>query len=230
MVAITTWFTLGALGMIAGTLALTAGFRVVPASERRDYALVVAVPFIAVVAYVLMALGIGSIQTQTGETLYLVRYIDWLLTTPLNVLYLGLIAGATRRNLGTALALMAATILLGLGGAILASPAKWALFAGGSLTFAGVVYTAFYTFDEAAQGKATLPVFRKLRAFVVVLWLIYPVIWLLAPSGIGQMELSTTVLVVSYIDVVAKVGFGLIALSGYLTVTEAEETVPATAD
>jgi sensory rhodopsin len=31
------------------------------------------------------------------------------------------------------------------------------------------------------------------------------------------MNLTTTALVVSYLDVVAKVGFGLIALSGQLT-------------
>jgi len=82
-----------------------------------------------------------------------------------------------------------------------------------------VIYYAFRRFDAAATGQddATIAVFRKLRAFVVVLWLIYPVIWVFAPAGVGLLNLTTTALVVSYLDIVAKVGFGLIALSGQLT-------------
>jgi len=41
------------------------------------------------------------------------------------------------------------------------------------------------------------------------------------------MNLETTALVVSYIDVVAKVGFGLIALSGQLSITGAAAAAAA---
>lgn len=48
----------------------------------------------------------------------------------------------------------------------------------------------------------------------------YPVIWLVAPIGFGLMQIGTSALVISYIDVVAKVGFGLVALSGQLSLLE----------
>jgi sensory rhodopsin len=230
MAGLTTWFTLGAVGMVLGTLALAYGFRLVSRSDWRRYAILVAVPFIAVVAYALMALDIGGIETQTGSTVFVFRYLDWLLTTPLHVLYLGLLAGAARVTIGKAMGLMGATIALGFGGAFLAPPFKWLLFAAGSLAFAGVVYYTFSSFDEAARGSDALPIFRKLRAFVIVLWLIYPVIWLLAPVGFGLMQLETAALVISYLDVVAKVGFGLIALSGQLSVLDTATASPASAD
>lgn len=219
MVDVTTWLSLGAVGMGLGTLVLAYGFRLVPRTNRRRYAIVVAVPLIAFFAYLLMALGFGGIETQEGESILVLRYLDWLLTTPLHVLYLGLLAGAAKKLLVRSLSLMAATILFGFAGAMLAPPLKWLLFAAGFLTFAGVMYDSFYGFDTAAQEKpdTILAVFRKLRSFVIVLWLIYPVIWLLAPIGVGLMNLNTTVLVISYIDVVAKVGFGLIALSAQLS-------------
>ncbi|MFC7073618.1 bacteriorhodopsin [Halovenus rubra] len=230
MAGLSTWYTLGTIGMLAGTLGLAYGFRLVPRSNRRRYSLLVAVPFIAVVAYALMALGYGSIETQTGDSLFIYRYIDWLLTTPLHVLYLGLLAGAATRAVYKSIGLMGATIVLGFGGAYAASPLKWLLFGAGGLTFAGVVYYTYAEFDTAAQGSPVLSTFRKLRAFVIVLWLIYPLIWVFAPVGLGLIQIGTSALVISYLDVVAKIGFGFIALSGQLSVQSTTTTTPTTAD
>ena len=81
------------------------------------------------------------------------------------------------------------------------------------------------------EGSDHMLVYRKLRAFLVVLWLVYPVIWLVGPNAVGVMDVETTALVVSYIDIVSKVGFGLIALNGYVAATDRDlemaETTPA---
>lgn len=232
MVTITTWFALGAAGMALGTLVLAVGARAVPEEHRARYSILVAVPLIAVVAYALMVLGVGSLRTETGATLYALRYVDWLLTTPLHVLYLGLLAGAAVGVIYRALGLMAATIVFGFAGAMLAPPLKWPLFLAGAATFAGVVYYTVRDFEAAAaEGDATMAaVFRKLRAFLVVLWVIYPVIWLVAPVGFDLTNTTTATLVTAYIDVVAKVGFGLIALSGQLTSTAAASETASPTD
>lgn len=236
MVNETTWFALGGLGMLLGTLALAAGFRVVPRTNWRRYSILVAVPAIAVGAYAPMALGFGGIETQSGDSVFVLRYLDWLLTTPLHVLYLGLLAGAARRSILQAIALMALTIIFGFAGAVVSGVAGWGLFALGAAAFVGVIYHAYTDFAVAAQDRdeVTLALYQKLRAFVIVLWLLYPGIWILAPVGLGLLKTGTYVLVISYLDVVAKVGFGLIALSGQLTVSEtaapAEGDAEATAD
>lgn len=236
MVDQTTWFALGGVGMLVGTLALAAGFRLVPRSNWRRYSILVAVPAIAVGAYAPMALGLGGVETQSGGTVFSLRYLDWLLTTPLHVLYLGLLAGAARRSIGQAIALMALTIVLGFSGAVVSGVAGWGLFALGGVAFLGVIYHTYADFAVAAgeRDELTGALYRKLRSFVVVLWLLYPVIWVLAPAGLGLLNVGTYVLVISYLDVVSKVGFGLIALSGQLAVSDAmatvEESTEATAD
>jgi sensory rhodopsin len=232
MVEIATWFALGAVGMAVGTAILALGVRSVPSEHRRRYSVLVAVPFIALVAYVLMALGLGDVESQSGDPVYALRYLDWLLTTPLHILYLGLIAGATAGMLSRALGLMAATIVLGFVGAVFAPPLQWLGFLGGGAAFLGVMHYLYRGFDRSAgeTDETTVAIFRKLRAFTVVLWLIYPVIWLVAPAGFGLMNVTTATLVVAYIDVVAKVGFGLIALSGQLTSTSAGVEAASPAD
>ncbi len=222
MVSITLWFTIGAVGMALGTLALAYGFLLVPASKRREYAILVAVPAIAVVAYALMALDVGAVASAVGGTVFVPRYVDWLLTTPLHILYLGLFAGTSASLVYRAAGLQAATIVLGVAAALVGAPLKWVLYLAGVVVFGAVVYHAYYPFDAAARERdeATFAIYRKLRAFLVVLWLVYPVIWIVGPNALQVMDVETTALVVSYIDIVSKVGFGLIALNGYIVTAD----------
>jgi sensory rhodopsin len=223
MVDVTLWFALGAVGMLVGTGVLFYGKRWIPQVNRRRYWLLVAVPGIAVLAYGALGLGIGGLGTAGGGTVFVPRYLDWLVTTPMHLLYLGLLVGAARTALRRAVGLQAATILFGFLAGVLGGLLAGALFLAGLLTFLGVVRIVFGEFAAAADasGDGTAAVFRKLRSFVVVLWLVYPVVWLLAPSGVGLMDVETTSLVVAYLDLVAKVGFGLIALNGQLVLASA---------
>ena len=50
---------------------------------------------------------------------------------------------------------------------------------------------------------------------VGVLWLVYPVVWLTGPPGLGVMTPEMTALVIVYLDLVTKVGFGAIVLNAH---------------
>jgi len=228
MVDITLWFTIGTLGMVAGTAMLAYGLVLVPREKRRLLAWIAAVPAIAAVAYGVMALGFGGFRAADGALVFVPRYVDWLLTTPIHVAVIALVVGASTRLVARIAGLQALTIVFGFAGAALAAPVSWVLYLLGSLCFAGVVYTFFGDLEDRAADATdeTEALFRKLRAFVVVLWLIYPVIWLLASSGVGVMDSETTALVVSYIDVVAKVGFGLIAINDYVKLAAIDDELP----
>ncbi len=235
MTTITTWFTLGLLGELLGTAVLAYGYTLVPEATRKRYLLLVAIPGIAIFAYLLLVLDVGAIDGG-GHTVYVVRYVDWLLTTPINVLYLALLAQASRETTGKLVGLQALTIVFGFAGAVASGALAYALFALGSAAFAGVVYLLYY--DVAGAAVASLSdveasLYRTLRNFVVVLWSVYPVVWLLGASGIGLMDVETASLVIVYLDVVTKVGFGLIALHAWMTmdsVTAVDGTALSTAD
>jgi sensory rhodopsin len=213
---ITLWFQLGTLGMIVGTLAMGYALWRAPGENAREDWLLIGVGAIAAVAYALLSVDFGTIQAADGHTVYVVRYLDWLLTTPMHVAYLALLVGVTGRYLWEVSLVQAATIVLGFAGAMVEGPLKWILFAAGGLAFGRVLQLMYGPItDRAREGNEDVAgTHRTLLNFVAVLWLIYPVIWVLAQSGIGVLDLETQALVVSYIDVVAKIGFGLIALNG----------------
>lgn len=213
---ITTWFQLGTVGMVLGTLAMGYAMTRVPEERYRESLLLIGVGAIAAVAYALMSFGVGMLSAQDGHTIYLARYVDWLLTTPLNVLYLCVIAGVSRRYSLEVSVVQALTIVFGIVGAYLAGPAKWLMFAVGALLFARVLYLLYGPVADsmAETNPQLLGLYRTLLNFIAVLWLVYPVIWVLAQSGVGLLDLETQTLVISYLDVVAKIGFGLIALNG----------------
>jgi sensory rhodopsin len=230
MTDITTWFQLGTVGMVLGTLAMLWAMRRVPREKYRESMLLIAVGGIAAVAYAILSLGIGTISAADGHTVYLARYIDWLLTTPLNVAYLVVIAGASKRLLAEVGIVQALTIVFGMAGAIVAPPFKWILFAIGAILFGRVLQLLYGPVAAEIQGESDslVGLYRKLLNFIAVLWMVYPVTWILAPAGLGVMDLETQSLVISYIDVVAKIGFGLIALNGqavasYLSASDEDE-------
>jgi sensory rhodopsin len=227
MVDITLWYAVGTLGMVVGTAMLTYGLVLVPGEKRGLLAWMVSVPAIATVAYGSMALGLGSITTGSGTLVFVPRYVDWLVTTPIHAAVIALVVGAGRSLVARVAGLQALTIVFGFLGTLVGAPLNWALFLLGSACFGGVVYTFYVDLDDLAVegGDEAETLFRKLRAFVVVLWLVYPAIWVLAPPGVGVMDGETTALVVSYIDVVAKVGFGLIAINEYVTLAAVEGAV-----
>jgi len=226
MATITTWFTLGLLGELLGTAVLAYGYTLVPEETRKRYLLLIAIPGIAIVAYALMALGFGSIQTE-GHAVYVIRYIDWLLTTPLNVWFLALLAGASRSDTVKLVVLQALTIVFGFAGAITPSPVSYALFAVGATLFGGVIYLLYRNIAVAAKSTLSdieISLYRTLRNFVVVLWLVYPVVWLLGAAGLRLMDVETASLVIVYLDVVTKVGFGVIALLAMMDLGSVGET------
>jgi sensory rhodopsin len=220
MVDITLWYRIGTVGMLIGTALLAYGLVLVPKHRRRLFSLIVSVPAIALVAYAVMALGIGGLTTARGTTVFVPRYVDWLLTTPIHVAVIALVVGAERRLVTRLVVLQALTIVFGFVGATLAGPANWLLYLLGAAAFGGVVYTFYVDLETLAtdQPDGIAALFRKLRAFVVVLWLVYPVIWVLGGAGVGIMDTETATLVVAYIDVVSKVGFGLIAMNDYIKI------------
>ncbi|WP_336327759.1 bacteriorhodopsin [Halovenus sp. HT40] len=209
---ISTWFAVGALGMAFGTVIFAGGLLRADADVRKYYATLTAISGIATVAYVVMALGIGSV-TVGDRTVFIPRYIDWLLTTPLLLAYLAMLVDPDRALFWKIIAANIVVIVAGFGAALLSGVERFGLFAVGGLAFVVLAYLLLGPLTRRSRGQRTESLFRGLRNLTVILWATYPIIWLLAPSGFGLLTNLTNVLLVTYLDLITKVGFGLIALN-----------------
>ncbi|RLM57017.1 sensory rhodopsin-2 [Halobellus sp. Atlit-31R] len=227
---VTLWLWVGLAGMTVGSL--PSAYRLLFGDDHRNLAAVLfGVTGIAALAYLSMALGYGTMEVA-GTTIEVVRYADWLLTTPLMVLYLGLLAQPGRRVLSALVVVDVIVVLAGVAATALGGLVGYAFFGIGSLAYLVLVALLVGTLPrrasfETSQQEAS---FTTLRNLTVVVWTLYPVVWLLAPTGVGLLLTDTEVLVLSYLDFVSKVGFVAVAVRGLSTLSDSKTDLSVTAD
>jgi len=218
-VDLTIWAWLGLFAMLAGTAPPLWVWFTRPGEERpgepKHYATLAGITGIAAVAYLFMALDVGAVATD-GGTLQVARYVDWLLTTPLLLLYLVLLVRPTRRVLAVLIAVDVVVIVAGTVAVVTTGLVSWAAFGVGVVAYLGLVYGLLVKLPAAASTSddRVQAVFGTLRNITVVLWTLYPLVWILAPTGLGILTTSTEMLVFVYLDVVSKVGFVVVAVAG----------------
>jgi sensory rhodopsin len=200
--------------------------------ERREFYLVLAgITGIAAVAYVGIGLGFGLVTTN-GRTWDVLRYLDWVVTTPLIVLYLAMLTRPGREAYLKIIGVDMLMILSGVAANVLPSPIRFVAFAVGGLAFLGLAWQLYVELeiDTSLDGDATerRALFEKLRNLTVVLWGIYPVVWLLSTKGLGLLLPGTEQVVTIYLDVLTKAGFTLIAVNGSETISGTKSSVVET--
>ena len=195
------------------------------------------VPFIAASAYLAMWLGTGNIVAPEGTPVFLARYVDWSVTTP--ILLAGLLLTGLHEHprhstyILPAIVLDVIMIATGLLSALAESEtARWIWFAWSCAAFVGVLYIAWgpvRSIGEALGGQLE-KVYRKNLVFLTVVWLAYPAVAALGPEGLGVVSLPAETWVFLALDITAKVIYGFVATARFKSVpSEEERGAPATA-
>ena len=215
---VTQWAFVGAAVLGVGTVPALWQFVADP-DRRLFYAVLAGITGIAAGAYVAIGLGIGLVTTA-GHTWDVLRYVDWLVTTPLIVFYLAMLVEPDRRTYLIAVGADVAMIGFGAVGNVLAPPLRYAAFAAGAAAFGYLSYLLYVRFEREStvDSMDRRALFEKLRNLTVVLWGVYPAVWLLSSTGIGVLLPVTEEIVTIYLDVLTKVGFALIAVNGSETI------------
>ncbi|MFC7229090.1 bacteriorhodopsin [Salinirubellus salinus] len=212
---------IGTLGMALGTLAFIAmGAGETNEKKQEFYIITIFIAAIAAVSYFSMFMGFGVIEVVVdGEALviYWARYADWLFTTPLLLLDLALLAGASRNTIATLVGLDVAMIITGLVGALATEGAAMRIAWWGISTgfFVVLLYFLVSTLSKNAAQKSgdVAALFSTLRNLVIVLWTAYPIVWIIGTEGtLGLIPLGVETAAFMVLDLAAKVGFGFILL------------------
>jgi bacteriorhodopsin len=213
------WLLVGTILMGLGTLYfLVRAMGVEDDEAKLFFAVTTLVPAIAFASYMSMLLGYGVGEFPVGDemrTIYWARYADWLFTTPLLLLDLGLLVDADR---GTLLGLIGADgfmIVTGLVGAteeVVAFRYAWWAVSTAALLY--ILYVLYFGFTSRLDGmdEERAGTFRILRNLTVVLWAMYPIVWIVGTEGAAVVPLGVETLLYAVLDVTAKVGFGLLLL------------------
>ncbi|SHH21173.1 bacteriorhodopsin [Halobaculum gomorrense] len=199
-----------------GTLGMLLGIAVVGWLLRDEtldsgsgrFRVLLVIPAFAALSYASMTFGIG-VFTINGYDVEGMRYLDWLVTTPVLVGYVGHVVDVDRSVVYGAAGLDATMILTGFVATTTTGMLRWGAFAVSSVAFLLMLYVMFVQYPRRAN--TTTPerkrLFLRLRNQVGVLWLLYPVIWLASPVGFGLVSTLGTAMLVTFMDVAAKVPY-----------------------
>ena len=163
-----------------------------------------------------------DVWVATGESPTVFRYVDWLLTVPLQIVEFYLILAAVTvvasslfwRLLVASIVMLVAGYLGEVGGA--GSAGLWPLFAVGMAGWLYIVYEIFAgeaSKISAANGtEASQRAFNALRMIVTVGWSIYPLGYVLGYAGGADpvANEATLNLIYNLADFVNKIAFGVV--------------------
>jgi bacteriorhodopsin len=171
----------------------------------------------ASLAYLTMATGHG-VYTRPfdGREFFYARYIDWALTTPLQLLDLLGFAGADTDTTCFIVGIDILMIVAGLIGAFFEGQEKWAFWGFGMLMFVPIVYYLLVTLKEGAawdaQPEWKKSLYNKISMLTAVSWACYPVVWMFA-EGSNKLSADTEAVAYTILDILSKSVFGFLIVS-----------------
>ncbi|MBC8122094.1 MAG: bacteriorhodopsin [Gemmatimonadaceae bacterium] len=228
MQTVSFWFWTAAIGMGLGS-ALFAWMGASGSAEHKgSYISSFFITLIAGTMYLTLALGQGAVTVDEGRVVFYARYLTWTLTTPLLLLGLAAVAfaGDLRRNVPLLAGLIGADvymILTGLIGELSNFPIKYIWFSISSIAFLVILWLIWGPLQaEARQHPRWNALWQRLAIGLTVLWIGYPIVWLLGPAGSALLDPAGQNFGFVSLDLLAKVGWGWLLLSGLEDISRAD--------
>ena len=208
-------FWLVSMGMIATTVFFFAERNTVAASWRTSISVAGLVTGVAFVHYMYMR----GIWVETGETPTVYRYIDWLITVPLQIIEFYLILTAVRKVPSSMFwRLLIASLVMLVFGYLGEAGYISALF-GWIVGTAAWIYIIYELFSgeagkamKSSGNKPLKTAFTAMRMIVTVGWAIYPLGYLFGYL-LGGVDANSLNIIYNLADFINKIAFGLVIWS-----------------
>ncbi|MCG8542047.1 MAG: bacteriorhodopsin [Clostridia bacterium] len=205
--------------MAAGAIAIAIMSRNPKGVPKVDYFVAFLIPAWSGIVYMAMALGQGMVQVGNQITFY-ARYLDWVVTTPLLLLSLCLTGMYyVDKNKIIIIGIIIADvvmILTGLIGDLSTGINRYIWFSIGVVAFLIVLWLIWGPIRIIAQGqhRELYRLYLFLAAYLSILWIGYPTVWIIGPSGLNLVTQRVDTYLFVFLPIFSKVGFGLLDIIG----------------
>ncbi|KAI5801247.1 hypothetical protein EDC01DRAFT_716444 [Geopyxis carbonaria] len=222
------WAVFSVMAFTAVAFSIWAYF--IPRGQRIFHYITIALLATASVAYFTMASNLGSVHINVqypfihhsgvtnGRTrqIFYVRYVDWVITTPLLLLDILLISGLPWSNILWIIFLDEVMIVTGLIGALVKSSYKWGYYTFANVAFLLVVYEIVWVGRRNARilGEDVHKLYIGISVFTMVIWTLYPIAWGVS-EGANIIASDSEAVFYGILDVLAKPVFGIWILWGH---------------
>ena len=205
-------FWLISMGMLAATAFFFMERSSVPPAWKTSVTVAGLITGIAFINYMYMR----GVWVQTGDTPTVYRYIDWLITVPLQMIEFYLILSAVRKvSSGMFWRLFIGSLVMIVGG-YLGEAGYINKMLAFTIGMAGWIYILYEIFSgevgrSAAKSgnKPFVVAFSTLRMIVTVGWAIYPLGYIFGYM-LNSVDLNTLNVIYNLADFINKIAFGLV--------------------
>lgn len=208
-----------------------------PQSHRVFHYITAGITAVACIAYYAMGSNLGQTPIQaefvrpdssqvgaagTREIFY-VRYIDWVVTTPLLLLDLLLTAAVPTPTILATILADEIMIVCGLVGALTRTTYKWGFWTFGTAALFFISYQLLIDGRRhaTALGGAPQKAYNLCGVWLIFLWFLYPIAWGLSEGG-NVIHPDGESIFYGILDILAKPVFGALLIWGHRNITPAD--------
>lgn len=207
-------------GMVIGAAHFWALSRDPKGVPQYEYLVAIFIPIWSGLAYMAMAIDQGKVEAS-GQVAHYARYVDWIVTTPLLLLALSWTAMQFIKKDWTLIGFLMSTQVVVIATGLIAdlSERDWVRYLWytcGVAAFLVVLWGIWVPLraKSKSQGRELMELHDKLTVYFTVLWIGYPIAWIIGPSGFGWVNQDIDTLLFCILPFFSKVGFSFLDLHG----------------
>nr|MBD3205819.1 schizorhodopsin [Candidatus Bathyarchaeota archaeon] len=159
------------------------------------------ISFITTTSYALMSQSLAVTFSMNGQPIYWSRWLFYMIACSLLMYDTSRVLKISERDYPFMVLLTWLTMFNGFLASYITSSSRWIFYILSSVAYIGLLYFVMKGEDN--------PEFKTIKPFVLIGWTLFPVVFILAPTGIGLI--NTNIAEASYLvlDVATKIIFGI---------------------
>jgi len=158
------------------------------------------VSFVTLISYVLMWQGDLTATTQAGQPIFWTRWLFYILSCTLLMVEIAQLKEIRGRRLVQLLYLTGVVMLTGFLAARDLTAVRWAHFAISSVAYVLLVVQVLSVKTAGSQW---------VRNYIFFGWTVFPIVFVLAPTGLGLIGAAVANLVYLLLDIYTKIVFNI---------------------
>ncbi len=164
------------------------------------------VAFITTISYVIMALGFAVVTAGNGEPVYWSRWLFYMASCSFLTVSVAMVLRRTQPVALVKIPILTMVVMFcGFLAAFFIGIERWWFFVFSSIAYVALLITMFRGISREGMNS-------QLMWFIIIFWSLFPVVFILAPTGFGLITTFIAVILYAALDVITKIIYGLIIL------------------
>jgi sensory rhodopsin len=161
------------------------------------------VSFFTTISYCVMALALATVSAENGQPVYWTRWLFYIGSCSILTIDMATIAQKPNPKKVEISIFTSLTMFCGFLASIISSADRWWFFGLSTVAYIGMLYNLFKSTNDESSN------INSIMWFVVLTWSLFPVVWVLAPTGFGIIAVDIEALLYLALDIVTKIAFGI---------------------